>query len=583
MGRIAVLPEELINKIAAGEVVERPASVIKELVENAIDAGARTVRVTVRDGGLGSITVLDDGVGMSREDARLALERHATSKLRDVDGLFEILTKGFRGEAVPAIASVSRFTLVTGETGARVGTRVQLDGGQGLELGDAPPISGTRIEVHDLFFNTPARRKFMKRDQTELSHCEEAMVRLALAHPEVSFFLELDGRSVLASPACAEDPKERIAAALGAEVHPHLLEVEERHLGIRVYGFAASPEYTLPNARGLYTFVNRRYIRDRGLNHAVQRAYQEALPPGRQPVAVLFVELDPRAVDVNVHPQKLEVRFADPRGVHEAMVGAVGAALQRSPWLQKSGATATAPAQAAHYAQAVDRFLARAAGQSVEPLAIPFAAEGTHLGFGQLRPGINEAPPPGFFSDLRYLATLGKRFWLCEGRGASLVVVDPHAAVERVRRSELTAALERAPESQRLLFTAQVEVSEEAAGLLSEGLDALARLGLEVEPFGGNSFSLAAVPGAIEGTDYRALLEALAYALPAPGAPVEELSAAIEILACKAAARAPSEGEAVKIFAQLEKADFALACSCSKIVVQETPLLELERRAGSKN
>src|SRR5690606_30287289 len=309
---IALLPEALINQIAAGEVIERPASVIKELVENALDAGASTVRITLEEGGMGRIIIEDDGRGMSEDDAQRALLRHATSKLRDFDGLTRIRSMGFRGEAVPAIASVSRFERQTSQPNAPVGTRLRVEGGGDPGVESCEPVNGTLIRVEDLFFNVPARRKFLKRESTGLKHAEEAVLRIALANPEVGFFLQHGPVTLLASPACPDDPTERIAAALGSGVHPHLLEVHERQLGIAVRGHVASPEYTLPHARGIYTFVNRRYVRDRGLIHAVQKAFQDSLPPGRQPVVVLFIEIDPREVDVNVHPQKLEVRFSDP-------------------------------------------------------------------------------------------------------------------------------------------------------------------------------------------------------------------------------------------------------------------------------
>ncbi|MFY0576046.1 DNA mismatch repair endonuclease MutL [Cystobacter fuscus] len=314
MARVARLSDVLINKIAAGEVVERPASVVKELVENSIDAGSRTVRVALERGGLGRITISDDGQGMSAEDARLSLERHATSKLRELDDLFTLSTKGFRGEALPAIASVSRFTLHTAERESYVGTRITVEGGSEPLVEEAPPRVGTVISVEDLFYNTPARRKFMRRESTELQHAEEAVIRLALAHPDVSFFVEHGGRRSSPAPRAPRMPASASPRRWGPGA-PAPVAVEERRLGVNVTGYIASPEYTLPNARGIYTFVNRRYIRDRGLNSAIQRAFQEFLAAGRQPVVVLFIDMDPRAVDVNVHPQKLEVRFADAKGV----------------------------------------------------------------------------------------------------------------------------------------------------------------------------------------------------------------------------------------------------------------------------
>ncbi len=225
MGRIAVLSEELINKIAAGEVVERPASVVKELAENSLDAEARNIRIALSAGGCEKICVTDDGCGMSSADAELALMRHATSKMRDLGDLFHIATLGFRGEALPAIASVSRLALTTAERDASAGCRISVEGGEIVERRDAAPIAGTSIEVENLFFNVPARRKFLRRRSTELAHAQEAAIRLALAHPEVGFFLEHEGKALLSSPACPQDPRERLGIALGSEVHPHLMEV----------------------------------------------------------------------------------------------------------------------------------------------------------------------------------------------------------------------------------------------------------------------------------------------------------------------------------------------------------------------
>ncbi|MFZ5471774.1 MAG: DNA mismatch repair endonuclease MutL [Myxococcota bacterium] len=584
MAKVAVLSEELVNKIAAGEVVERPASVVKELCENSVDAGARTVRVALAGGGLSSICVTDDGHGMSREDAQLALHRHATSKLFDLEGLFRISTKGFRGEALPAIASVSRFTLTTSEPNAPLGTRLHIDGGEAPTVEDAPASGGTRIDVDELFFNTPARRKFMRREQTELSHCEEALVRLALAHPEVSFFLAHEGRELFTSPACEADPKERIASALGKDVHPHLLEVDERRLGIRVHGWVASPEYTLPSARGLYAFVNHRFVRDRGLHHAMVRAFQDALPPGRQPVGVLFVEMDPRAVDVNVHPQKLEVRFADGRGVHDAVLSAVSRALKTSVHLMPvpGGPSETLPG--AHYASAVERFLSRASADGLsEPLFTPVAAEPPPA-YGQARPSLNEAPPPGYFTQLRYLGTLGKRFFVCEGRGGTLVVVDPHAALERVRLGELVRHVEGPPAAaQPSLFTTTVELPPEAAKAITARRSSLARLGLTLSPFGGSSFALESVPPSLVGIDHVELLVELSRLLPAGEANVEELLPAVRLLACHAVGslREMSQEEVAGLFAELDRSDFHASCLHGQVVVSETPFLELCRRAGS--
>lgn len=626
MSRIARLSDVLINKIAAGEVVERPASVVKELCENSLDAGARTVRVELEGGGVGRITISDDGHGMSRADATLCLERHATSKLRELDDLFHIDSMGFRGEAIPAIASVSRFTLHTAEPDVLEGTRVTVEGGGPPTVEDAPPRVGTVITVEDLFFNVPARRKFMRQGATELKHCEEAVVRLALAHPEVGFFASHEGNELFASPASEHDPRERIAAALGPASFPHLFPVEERRLGVVVTGYLASPEYTLPNARGLYTFVNRRYIRDRGLISTVQRAFQDFLPAGRQPVVVLHIDVEPRAVDVNVHPQKMEVRFADARGVQDAISAALSRVLRAAPWLgtpEEQAANPQQPRDAAHYAHAVERFLTRAqeatwgaplptamdapgpgGSMPARPLMPSYfapqaggpagqgsafqgpVAPGRTLAFGEAQPQLNEAPPPGYFAALRPMGLLGSRFHVCEGPGGTLVVLDPHAALERAR---LTAYLRRLDDDAKApppsLFGTTVDLSLAAVKTLVDGREALLKLGVDVEPFGGTALALKSVPAGLEGVDPRALLEALSRALPPRSAPLDvtSLAEAVRVMACHAARRASStpltDAQLRALLGELDRADFTPPCTHGTVVVLEMPLLELERRA----
>jgi len=324
--RIHVLPPGLVNQIAAGEVVERPASVVKELVENALDAGARTVTVDVEEGGLALVRVADDGSGMDGEDALLALERHATSKLRDARGLSEIGTLGFRGEALPAIASVSRFRLDTAPAEDGAGTRVAVEGGAAPERSGVARPRGTTVEVKDLFFNTPARRKFMRAPATEAGHVTEAVIRLALARPDVGFTVRSAGRIALGARA-GEGLAERAAQALGREAHRHLVPVDAARGAVRVHGLVCSPDHSEATGRGLYLFVNGRWVRDRGAAHAVLRAFAGSLPAGRHPAGVLFVELPLGRVDVNVHPQKHEVRFAEAREVYDAIFHAVAGTL----------------------------------------------------------------------------------------------------------------------------------------------------------------------------------------------------------------------------------------------------------------
>jgi DNA mismatch repair protein MutL len=587
MGRIAILTEELINQIAAGEVVERPASVVKELAENALDAGARTIRVTLSEGGLSLVMVQDDGVGMPRDDAALCLARHATSKLRSMDGLSAISTKGFRGEALSAIASVSRLTLISAEPDSSVGTQVYVEGGAIPRVSDAPPLPGTTVRVEDLFFNTPGRRKFMKRPQTELVHSQEALIRLALAHHDVGFFLEHEGRRLFTSPAGGGDPSDRIAAAFGTEIRPHLLPVEERQLGVTVVGHLAAPEFNLPNARGIYTFVNRRYIRDRGINHAIQQALRDLLPAGRQPVAILLIETDPRTVDVNVHPQKLEVRFAAPRQVYDAVFAGVRGALH-GPALRP-----TAPGRdgemiaGASYALAVKDFLARAQ-QAAWGAPLPLSAVGEapmQTGLALPRDALGpsrQAWPQGYFSSLRYLGSLGRRFLICEGAGGTLIALDPHAALERVRLSELRASVRNGNEStQRCLFASSVELDAADVRTISRQLPLLQQVGLEVDHFGGNTFVVKSAPSGLMGVDFLQLLRELASTWRASKSDAK--MAALQLFACHAASqrdRALSGAEIQALFQQLEQADFEPPCRHGQVVVMEIPILEIERRAG---
>ena len=576
MGRIHRLSSELINQIAAGEVVERPASVVKELAENAIDAGATTVRVLLSEGGLAAIAVIDDGSGMSREDACLSLERHATSKLIDSEGLFHILTKGFRGEALPSIASVSRFTMLTSEPDAKLATRISIEGGSAPIIEESAAPGGTRIDVIDLFFNVPARRKFLKRESTELTHCEEAVTRLALAHPEVGFFLEHGGRLLIASPATPRRPRERIAALMGTEVEPHLLEIDERRLGVHVHGFIASPEFTLNTARGLYTFVNKRYVRDRGVNSAVQRAFQDSLPPGRQPVCAIFIDVEPASVDVNVHPQKLEVRFSDPRSIQEALSAAVTRALKAAPWRQGPSQPVSDDLNA-HYAQAVDRFLARAVeGQAIDlqaPSTRSVMDEPGRDPFGTSRPGLNQAPPKGYFTALRFLGELGKRYWVFEGPGGSLVVLDPRAVRERVALEALRSRFRAGTLGTASATLFSTTVSSAQAPSILAARERLSTYGVEVEDFGGETLAVKRVPPELEPTVIADWLPVLA-ATPDDDAALRALAHAVG----SEPLRSVTHDEVKAQLRQLDQADFSVPSERSIVVVSDVPLLDLDAR-----
>jgi DNA mismatch repair protein MutL len=602
MARIEVLPPGLVNQIAAGEVVERPASVVKELVENALDAGARSIAVDVEEGGLALVRVADDGSGMDREDAACALERHATSKLRDAAGLAAISTMGFRGEAIPAIASVSRFRLDTAPAEDGHGTRVDVEGGALREIAAVARPRGTTVEVRDLFFNTPARRKFMRSPPTESGHVTEAMVRLALARPDVSFSLRSGGRLALSARA-GEPAAERAVHALGREAHRHLVAVDAERGGVRVRGVVCSPDHSEATARAVYLFVNGRWVRDRSAAHAVLRAFAGSLPAGRHPAGVLFIELPLGRVDVNVHPQKHEVRFAEPREVQDAIFHAVAGALRTAPWLGRphslappaDGGGGAAEEQQLSVAEEAAGILAwaRAArppegsGASLPlpaldpggtaPLAFPVAAEG-----GAVRAA-------GYFGSLRFVGQHARTYLVCEAPGGALVVVDQHASHERLLFHRLREALRsRAIPVQPFLLPQVVTVPPAAARALEGGIEELRRLGLDLEPFGGDAFAVKGAPAALGGVDVAALLADLAGQL----AEVERGSAVddafhdlLATMACHAAVRANQEvsaEEARALLDGLDAIDFKARCPHGRPVVFELPLAELERRVGRR-
>ncbi|MFO0581119.1 MAG: DNA mismatch repair endonuclease MutL [Anaeromyxobacter sp.] len=613
MARVRLLPPGLVNQIAAGEVVERPASVVKELVENALDAGATQVAVDVEEGGLALVRVADDGCGMDADDARMALERHATSKLADAEGLAAIATMGFRGEAIPAIASVSRFRLDTAPAEDGAGTRLEVEGGELVATEGTGRPRGTTIEVRDLFFNTPARRKFMRAGPTEAGHVTEAIVRLALARPDVGFTLRSGGRSVVSARA-GEPITDRVALALGREAARHLHAVDHRRGHVRVHGAICGPDHSEATSRSLYLFVNGRYVRDRNAAHAVLRAFAGTLPPGRHPAGVLFVELPLDRVDVNVHPQKLEVRFAEAREVQDALFHAVAGVLRTAPWLGRAGAPGGA-APSAYPSAPPD---AVAGGPAGGPPGLPMAAEavaGSVAASGEEVAGVlawararhGEAPgdnarfafpvaaddggsrPEGYFASLRYVGQHARTYLVCEAPGGSLVVIDQHASHERLLFQRLRAAwAARALPVQPLLIPRVVTVPAATARALEGALPDLARIGLEVEPFGGESFAVKGAPAALGGVDLERLLVDLAGQLEHldRGSAVDDaFHDLLATMACHAAVRANqdvSPEEARALLDALDGIDFKARCPHGRPVVFELPLADLERRVGRR-
>lgn len=603
MSRVHLLPPGLVNQIAAGEVVERPASIVKELAENSLDAGASSVNIDIEEGGLSLVRIVDDGTGMDREDALMALERHATSKLADAAGLSAISTMGFRGEAIPAIASVSRFRLDTAPEGDGSGTRLVVEGGKVIENATIARARGTTIEVRDLFFNTPARRKFMRAAATEASHVSEAVVRLALARPDVGFNLRSSGRLLFGSRAGA-DLADRVGQALGREAHKQLVKVEGRHGEIEVRGYVCAPEHSEATGRSLYLFVNGRYIRDRSAAHAVLRAYMGTLPGGRYPAGTLFITLPLARVDVNVHPQKLEVRFAEPREVQEALNRVVASALRSAPWLDAGAeqrrppaGTGIPPRPAGGWVSEVRErgdaasvlTLARALHPPEESGASPLPAPPSPVLPFPVAEGEGAARPAGYFASLRYVGQHARTYLLCEGAGGRLVVIDQHASHERMLFHRLREAWSaRTLAVQPFLIPQVVSLSPSAARAVEAHAEEIARLGLEVEPFGGESFAVKGAPAALAGIEVAPLLGDLADQLGEldRGTAMEDaFHHLLATMACHAAVRAHQElgdEEARALLDGLDAVDFKGQCPHGRPVVMELELAELERRVGRR-
>ncbi len=600
--RIHRLPEALIDQIAAGEVVERPASVVKELAENALDAGASRIRVEVRDGGRALVAVSDDGCGMTPEEARLALERHATSKIRDAADLGRIRTFGFRGEALPAIASVARVRLRTRVPEAVAGFELEVEAGRVLREGPAGGPPGTRVEVADLFTPVPARRKFLKSAATEWGHIADWLTRLALARPGLHLDLLREGRPALSWPA-AEDLRERIAVVLSEDDAAALVPVEAEEGPLRLSGFASRPDHHRASGAGIHLFVNRRPVRDRLLRHALQEAYREWLPRGRFPAAVLYLDVDPARVDVNVHPAKWEVRFSDPGRVHELIRRGLREAIAARRWLAPS--RAWKPAGSAGEAPGPHPPAGPRTGGPVPGRrpATPaeqgwILAEGAAVGAERAGEGgagdlflleTGAAGRPVRFSEFRLLGQLHATYLLLEAP-ETLLLVDQHAAHERVLYEDLRAGLAgHGIAGQGLLAPTRVGLPPALRAALGRHAPEAARLGFELEPFDEESVLVRALPALLAGRDPARLVRELAEELArggvgaaGPGSrPLLDLDRLLATLACHAATRAGDRlgpAEQAALLRELDRIPHAPCCPHGRPVAVPLPLEELERR-----
>ncbi len=612
-GRIRRLPPEAINRIAAGEVVERPAAAAKELIENALDAGAQSVRVRIEGGGLTRLVIEDDGHGMSADELPVALERHATSKLTaDHDGhvdLLDIRTMGFRGEALPSIGSVSRLAILSRARGSDDAYEIGVDAGR--VDGPKPAAwtgltsNGTRVDVRDLFYATPARLKFMKAERAEAQAIADTVRRLALARPDVAFHLESEERSVikLAAEQGDEARLKRLGAVLGKEFRENAVQIEADRDGVRVSGYAGLPTFNRGSAQHQYLFVNGRPVKDRLLVGVLRAAYQDFLARDRHPMAVLFVDLDPMQVDVNVHPAKTEVRFRDAAGVRGLMIGALrhalaaaghrasttvaGAALGAAtshvapslPW--STGKASWTPARPA--VSGLDYTSSYPATTLSRPLSFEAFAGAPSARVEPAPDGPPQTPPLGVAR-----AQVHETYIIAQ-TGDGMVIVDQHAAHERLVYERMkTQMAGDGVRRQALLIPEIVEVSEEEAARVLERADELLEMGLEVEPFGRGAVAVRATPAIFGEMDVKGLIRDLAddFAEYEAGLALKErMEEVMGNMACRGSVRAGrrlTADEMNALLRQMEATPHSGQCNHGRPTYVELKLTDIEKLFGRR-
>jgi DNA mismatch repair protein MutL len=648
MSRIRILPENVANKIAAGEVVERPASVVKELLENALDAGARSIRVEVESGGKRMIRVTDDGSGMNHDDALLAFERHATSKLRTADDLLSIATLGFRGEALPSIAAVSRLMLETrpseGVPEDSQGTRIEFAGGKLLSVKPAGVPIGTSVSVADIFYCVPARRKFLKSETTELGHIASLVTHYALAHPETHFVLKTPSQEILnCSP--VEKLSDRVYQIFGRQALEELTEIpaneaavrsaitepplepDEQAATLRVSGFTSRPEVQRTNRNGIYTFVNRRLVRDRLLLHAISEAYRNIMPPGVFPCVLLFLDLPYQEVDVNVHPAKIEVRFRHPQFVHDFTRDALRHALSLArpipgfpgaraaaavpiptdaPGAIVAAASATAapgafpgppraeiPVGFASSAGVAEAF--ELSGAPARPISerlqfdpnaatdFPFSSQGPAVQIAEPVPESGSLPGPEAIADLKPLGQVNSSF-IVAVNSEGLWIIDQHVAHERVLfEQHLRARREGALGGQRMLVPLLVELNPRQLAIFEQIGEELRANGFEAELMGAREVAIQAAPAGIAGGDAEKLLFEILDGIARENQAISIDSLQSKIAAstsCHAAIKVNTPLDTAKmewLLGELAKTEYPMSCPHGRPVVLRYSIREIQR------
>jgi DNA mismatch repair protein MutL len=611
MSRIKLLPETLASQVAAGEVVERPASVVKELVENSIDAGASTIEVGFQRGGISRIRVVDDGCGMDRDDALLSFERHATSKIASAADLAAITTLGFRGEALPSIASVSRFRLTTREADGIAGTEILVNGGRVETVRDAGEAPGTQIEVRSLFYNVPARRKFLRSETTETRNIEHQFSLQALAHPAIGFTLVREEKTALQLP-ITTSLRDRIRDVYGPELLEDLLEISGRdRAGVHVHGWIGHAGVSRQTRGQQFVFVNGRAIDSGILSTALREGYHTALMRGQFPVTFLFIDLDPHEVDVNVHPAKREVRFRDPAGVREAIVQAVQRTLEsgRSEWRQKFSAptnvvpgvpdavsppadSSSAPAPSATGKESSS--FAVMGRDTVRPSTFVTPDQAPSL-TAKLEPSV-EVSPPSTESEIRsrpdqqfqIIGVLNRLYVLMENSDG-LVLVDQHAAHERILFEELRHRMEeQGVPAQRMLLPQIFSLPSRDAEWVESNVATLQKMGIGIESFGPNSFRVDTLPAFLEIADAAAFLREVIDELKTTARSTSPLRLGEDMIArtvCRHAVKANDPlryPEIEKLIRDLLACDLPYCCPHGRPTMIQISHTELEKKFGRK-
>lgn len=582
MGGIRVLDQELINQIAAGEVIERPASVVKELVENAIDACASSVSVEIEGSGIDLVRVADNGSGMAEGELELAVLRHATSKISRPHDIFSIRTLGFRGEALPSIASVSRALIATRPLEAQAGSYLSMEAGEAVEKGMKGMPAGTVVEVRDLFFNTPARRKFLKATQTEQRHIIDVISRYALAYPQIRFTLSINGRTLL-NLRQGSTLEERIAAIWGKEVGGKLRPLSDERPAISIRGMLASPEVSRPSRSGIYTYVNQRSVMDQSLRSAVLEGYRGLLMKQRYPLAVLFIDLEPSEVDVNVHPAKAEVRFRSPSAVFGTIVNAV-----RRAFDQGSSYPAAVPAgKAVEYRVEETGMPYRPVQQAAdEPAGRPLPASPSPRPAPSQEDLFERKGEKITYADKSIIGVFQSTYVLLED-GSSLIILDQHAAHERVTYEKLrNGSNDSGNPVQELLTPLVIELSAVEFSAFEEVAEDIRKIGIEAEAFGSGAVAVRAVPSILGRADIRGIVHDLLSAVMAGDLRRKEYrSDALARIACHRSVRAGKGLQTPEIeglLRDLDEVGSPLTCPHGRPLFKQIGKDEIERWIGRR-